>query len=146
MEKEGGLPEAGVVNQPLPSEEEMAEGSRRSALAILDPKETIQIESYEGPIKVALEEVEAKKLLERAEGKKKRKRKGKLADGDEEAWPKKKKKEKKSSEKREHRREEKHLKKEEKRKRVASSDVDRESTTARVDEGVSTQERESVQP
>ncbi|XP_038885850.1 nucleolar protein 58-like [Benincasa hispida] len=100
MEKEGELLEAGVVNQPLPSEEKMAEASRRSALAVADPKETVQTESYEGPIKVALEEVEAKKQPKMVEEKKKRKRKEKRAGGDEEARPKKEKKENKSSEKR----------------------------------------------
>ncbi|XP_038887243.1 protein PXR1-like [Benincasa hispida] len=142
MEKEGGLPKAGVVNQPLSSEEEMKETWRRSALAVSDPKETIQTESYEGPIRVALEEVEANKLSKMAEGKKKRKCKEKWAGEDKEARPKKEKnekKEKKSSEKRERRREEKRLKKEKKRKRAESPNVDGESTTARVEEGVSTQ-------
>ncbi|XP_038896312.1 capping protein inhibiting regulator of actin dynamics-like [Benincasa hispida] len=146
MEKEGGLPEAGVINQPLPSEEEKAEASRRSALAVLDHKETVQIESYEGPIRVSLEEVEAKKLSETDEGKKKRKSKSKRAKGDEETWPKKERKEKKSSEKRKRRREDNRLKKEEKRKRAESPDIDGESTIARVEEGVSKQEKESAQP
>ncbi|XP_038882428.1 UPF0329 protein ECU05_1680/ECU11_0050-like [Benincasa hispida] len=144
MEKEGGLPKARVVNQPSPSEEEMVEASRRSTLAVADPKENVQTESYEGPIKVALEEVELKKQPKTTEGKNKRKSKGKRAKGDEEARPKKEKKEKKSSEKKERRREEKHLKKEEKRKREESLNVDGESTTARVEEGVSTQEKESA--
>ncbi|XP_038885934.1 nucleolar protein 58-like [Benincasa hispida] len=146
MEKEGGLPDARVVNQPLPSEEEMVEASQRSALVVADPKETIQPESYEGPIRVVLEKVGVKKLLEMAEGKKKRKGKEKRVDGDEKAQAKKDKKEKKSSEKRGHRREEKRLKKEEKRKRAKSLDVDGESTTARVEKGVSPQEKESAQP
>ncbi|XP_038874979.1 probable H/ACA ribonucleoprotein complex subunit 4 [Benincasa hispida] len=127
----------------------MVEASRKSALAISNPKETVQTESYEGPIRIALEEVEAKKLPETAEGKKKVNSKGKRADEDEEARPKKEKKEKKekkSSEKMECRREEKCLKKEEKRKRASSPDVDGESTITRVEEGVSTQERESAQP
>ncbi|XP_038904385.1 uncharacterized protein LOC120090747 [Benincasa hispida] len=124
----------------------MAEASRRSALAIADPKETIQRESYEGPIRVVLEDVGRKKLPETAKGKKKRKSKEKRVDGYEEARPKKEKKEKKSSEKRERRREEKRLKKEEKRKRAESPDVDGESTTASVEEGVSPQEKKSVQP
>ncbi|XP_038876747.1 nucleolar protein 58-like [Benincasa hispida] len=145
MENEGWLPKDRVVNQPLPSKEKMSEASQRSALAVSDPKETIQTESYEGPIRVALEEVEAKKQPKMAEGKKKRKSKGKRAEGDEEARPKKEKKEKKSSEKRERRREEKRLKKEVKRKRAKSLDVDGESTTARVEEGLSTQEKESAQ-
>ncbi|XP_038877047.1 UPF0329 protein ECU05_1680/ECU11_0050-like [Benincasa hispida] len=124
MEKEGGLPEAGVVNQPLPSEEDMEEDSRRNALAVSDPKET----------------VEAKKQPKTAEEKKKKKNKEKRAEGDEEDQPRKEKKERKSSEKRERRREEKRLKKkEEKRKSVESPEVNGESTTARVDEGVSTQ-------
>ncbi|XP_038884775.1 nucleolar protein 58-like [Benincasa hispida] len=141
MEKEGGLLEAGFVNQPLPSEE----ASRRSALAISDPKETVHTKSYEGPARVALEEVVAEKQPETTEEKKKNKEK--RAEGDEEAKPRKEKKERKSSEKRECKREQKRLKKkEEKRKRVESPEVDGESTTARVDEGVSTQHRESMQP
>ncbi|XP_038877050.1 protein PXR1-like [Benincasa hispida] len=141
MEKEGGLPEAGVVNQPLPSEEEMEEALRRSALTISDPKETVQTKSYEGPIRVALEEVEAKKLPKTAEEKKKNKNnKEKRAERDEEAQPRKKKKERKSSEKRERKREGKRLKKkEEKRKRTESPEVNGELTTAKVDEGVSMQ-------
>ncbi|XP_038885757.1 H/ACA ribonucleoprotein complex subunit CBF5-like [Benincasa hispida] len=132
-----------VVNQPLPSEEEMKEASQRSALVVLDPKETVQTESYEKPIRVALEEVEAKKLPKMAEEKNEEKR----AEGDEEAQPRKEKKEKKSSEKKERRREGKRLKKkEEKRKRAESPEVDEESTTAKVDEGMSTQQRESAQP
>ncbi|XP_038889827.1 glutamic acid-rich protein-like [Benincasa hispida] len=139
MEKERGLPEAGVVNQPLPSEEEMEEASQRSVLAISNPKETIQTESYEGPIMVALKEVEAKKLSKTAEEKKKKKNKEKRAERDEEAQPRKEKKERKSSEKRERRWEEKRLKKKEKkRKRAENPEVDGESTTTRVDERVST--------
>ncbi|XP_038874254.1 nucleolar protein 58-like [Benincasa hispida] len=133
MEKEGGLPEAGVVNQPLPLEEEMEEASRRSALAVSDPKETIQTESYEEPIRVALKEVEVKKLPKMVEEKKNKKNR---AEGDEEAQPRKEKKERKSSEKSERRREGKRLKaKEEKRKRAESLEVDGESTTTKVDEG-----------
>ncbi|XP_038877924.1 nucleolar protein 58-like [Benincasa hispida] len=125
----------------------MVEASRRSALAVSDPKETVQKESYEGPTRVALEEVEVKKLPKTAEGKKKRKTKQKRAGEDVEARPKKEKKEKKekkSSEKRECRQEEKCLKKEKKRKRAESSDVNGESTTTRLEERVSTQEKESV--
>ncbi|XP_038904384.1 nucleolar protein 58-like [Benincasa hispida] len=146
MEKAGGLPEAEVFNQPLPSEEEMAEASQRSALAIANPKETVQRESYEGPIRVVLEEGGAKKLSKTTEGKKKRKRKEKRVNRDEEARPKKEKNKKKLSEKRERKREEKHLKKEEKRKRTEIPDVDGESTTTSVEEEVSPQENESVQP
>ncbi|XP_038880386.1 capping protein inhibiting regulator of actin dynamics-like [Benincasa hispida] len=104
--------------------------------------------AYEGSIRVALEEVEAKKLPETAEEKKKNNNnKEKRAEGDEEAQPRKEEKEIKSSEKREHRQEEKRLKKkEEKRKRAESPKVDGKSTTTRVDEGVSTQQRESAQP
>ncbi|XP_038902339.1 nucleolar protein 58-like [Benincasa hispida] len=123
----------------------MEEASSRSALAVSDPKETIQTESYEGPIRVALEEAVAEKQPEMAKEKKK-KIKEKRAEGDEEAQPRKEKKERKTSERREHRQAEKHLKKkEEKRKRVESSEVDRESTTARVDDGVLAQQKESAQ-
>ncbi|XP_038889265.1 nucleolar protein 58-like [Benincasa hispida] len=116
MEKKGGLPEFGVIIQPLPSEEEMEEASRRSALAISDPKETIHIKSYNGPTRVSLEDVVAEKHPETTEEKKKKKNKEKRAEGDEEAQPRKEKKERKSSEKMERRREEKRLKnKEEKR-------------------------------
>ncbi|XP_038874940.1 capping protein inhibiting regulator of actin dynamics-like [Benincasa hispida] len=147
MEKEGELPKTGIVNQPLPSEEEMEEALRRSAPAISDPKEIVQIESYEGPIRVALEEVVAEKHPEMAEEKKKKKMKKKRAKGDEEARPRKEKNERKTSERRECRREEERLKtKEEKRKRVESPKVDGESTTARVDEGVLAQHRESTKP
>ncbi|XP_038887214.1 capping protein inhibiting regulator of actin dynamics-like [Benincasa hispida] len=129
MEKEGGLLEAGVVNQPLPSEEEMEEASRRSALAILDPKETAHVESYEGPSRVALEEVVVEKQPEVAEEKKKKKKKikEKRAEGDEQTHPIKK---KEMSERRERRREERRLKKEEeRRKRAESPELDRESTS-----------------
>ncbi|XP_038889276.1 putative uncharacterized protein DDB_G0271982 [Benincasa hispida] len=144
MEKEGGLPEAGVVNQPLPSKKEMEEALKRSALAILDPKETVQTESYEGPIGVSLEEAVAEKQPEMAEEKKKEKIKEMNAEGDKEAHPIKK-KERRTSEKRERRREEMRLKKkEEKRKRVESPEVDGELTTTRVDEGVSVQPKEET--
>ncbi|XP_038896507.1 protein PXR1-like [Benincasa hispida] len=86
--------------------------------------------SYEGPIRVALEEVVAKKQPEMAEEKKKKKKKikEKRAKGDEETHPIKK-KERRTSEKRERRREEKHLKKKEKkRKRAESPEIDGEST------------------
>ncbi|XP_038896743.1 nucleolar protein 58-like [Benincasa hispida] len=140
MEKEKGLPKAGLVNQPLPLEEKMEKASRRSALAVLDPKETVHTESYEGPTRVSLEEMVVEKQPEMAEEKKKKKKnKEKRAEGDEEAQPRKEKKERKSSEKRVRRRQEKRLKKkEEKIKRADSLEVDGESTTARVDEGVST--------
>ncbi|XP_038896327.1 uncharacterized protein LOC120084591 [Benincasa hispida] len=77
LEKGQGLPEAGVVNQPVPLKEAMEEESRRSALDILDPKETANAESYEGPIRVALEEAAAERQLEGAEEKKKKKKKSK---------------------------------------------------------------------
>ncbi|XP_038874900.1 protein MNN4-like [Benincasa hispida] len=93
-----------------------------------------------------MEEVGVKKQPETAEGKKKRKCKEKRVEGDGATWPKKKKKEKKSSEKRQSRREEKRLKKEEKKKRAVSPDFDGESTTARVKEGKSLQDKESAQP
>ncbi|XP_038887026.1 histone-lysine N-methyltransferase, H3 lysine-79 specific-like [Benincasa hispida] len=145
MEKEGGLPEAGVVNQPLPSEEEMEEALRRSALAVSDPKETVQVESYEGPIKVSLEEAVVEKQPEMAEEKKK-KIKEKRAEGEEEAHPNKK-KERRMSEKRERRREEKCLKKEkERRKRAESPKIDRKSTSTRVHKWESAQLQESAQP
>ncbi|XP_038904268.1 UPF0329 protein ECU05_1680/ECU11_0050-like [Benincasa hispida] len=129
MEKEGRLPEAGVVNQPLPSEEKMEEATRRSALAVSDPKEVV-----------------VEKQPEMAEEKKKTKNKEKKAEGDEEAQRKKEKKDRKSSDKRECRQEGKRLKKkEEKRKRAESPEVDEESTTTKVDEGVSVQQRKSAQ-
>ncbi|XP_038889321.1 nucleolar protein 58-like [Benincasa hispida] len=103
MEKEGGLPEARVVNQPLPLKKEMEEASRRSALAVSDPKETVHTESCEGSTRVALEEVVAEKQIEMTEEKKKKKNEEKRAEGDEEAQPRKEKKDKKSSEKRERR-------------------------------------------
>ncbi|XP_038876382.1 mediator of RNA polymerase II transcription subunit 2-like [Benincasa hispida] len=138
MEKEGGLPEAVVVNQPLPSEEEMEEASRRSALAISNPEKTAHAESYEGPNRACLEEVVVEKQPEMAEEKKKKKKiKEKRAEGDEDAHPIKK-KERKTSEKRERRWEERRLKKEEeKRMRAESLEIDRESTSARVDKGES---------
>ncbi|XP_038885426.1 glutamic acid-rich protein-like [Benincasa hispida] len=134
MEKEGGLPEAGVINQPLPSEEKIEEASRKSALAVSDSKETVQTESYEGPIRVALEEAVAEKQPEMDEEEKKKKKiKEKRAEGDEEAWPRKEKKEIKMSERRERRREKERLKKKgEKRKRAESPKVDGESTTTRA--------------
>ncbi|XP_038875041.1 protein PXR1-like [Benincasa hispida] len=135
MEKEGGLPEAGVINQPLLSEEKIEEASRRSTLAVSDPKETVQTESHEGPIRVALEEAMAEKQPEMVEEKKKKKIKEERAEEDEEAHPIKK-KERKTSEKKERKREEKRLKKEEeKRKKAESLEIDEESTSARVDKG-----------
>ncbi|XP_038895900.1 UPF0329 protein ECU05_1680/ECU11_0050-like [Benincasa hispida] len=147
MEKEGGLLEAGVVNQPLPSKEEMKEALRRSALEILDPKETANAESYEGPIRVALEEEAVEKQPEVAEEKKKKKKiKEKRAEEDEEAHPIKK-KERRTDEKKECRREERRLKKEEeRRKRAEIPELDGESTSVRGDKGESVQLRESVQP
>ncbi|XP_038904275.1 vicilin-like seed storage protein At2g18540 [Benincasa hispida] len=150
MEKEVGLLEAGVVNQPLPSEEEMEEASKRSTLAISDPKETAHVESYEGPSRAALEEVVAEKQPEMVEKKKKKKKKKKIkekrAKGDEEAYLIKK-KERKTSETKECRREENRLKKKgEKRKRAESPEIGRESTTTRVDERVSARQKESAQP
>ncbi|XP_038891015.1 UPF0329 protein ECU05_1680/ECU11_0050-like [Benincasa hispida] len=141
MDKEGGLPEARVVNQPLPSEENMEEALRRSALAVSDSKETVQTESYEGPIKVALEEAMAKKQLEMAEEKKKKKKKikEKRAEGDEEAHLIKK-KERKNSEKKERKREEIRLKKKEEKRRGLRAQKSTE------DEVVSAQQRESAQP
>jgi len=118
MENEGGMLEARVVNQPLPSEEEMEKASRRRTLAVLDPKETVHTESYEGPTRVTLEKVMEKKQLKTAEEKKKKKKKEKKVEGNEEAQPRKEKKEIKLSEKREHGQEENRLKKKEKRKRL----------------------------
>ncbi|XP_038902468.1 translation initiation factor IF-2-like [Benincasa hispida] len=140
LEKEGGLPEAGVMYQPLLTEEVMVEETekvveeetRRSTLVIMDPKETTQVESYEGPIRVALEEVAAEKQLEEAEEKKKKKKKSKgkkIGKGepshhrkaekkikekeDEEDEEAKLKKKQEKSERKERRREERRLKKEE---------------------------------
>ncbi|XP_038876981.1 uncharacterized protein LOC120069322 [Benincasa hispida] len=146
MERERGLPEAGVVNQPLPSEKKMAEASQRRALAVADPRETVPTDSNEGPIRVILEEVGAKKKPETADGKKNKKSKEKWVDEDEAAHSNKEKKEKKTSKKRQCKREEKCLKKEDKRKRAKSPDFDGESTTARVEEGVSPQDQASMQP
>ncbi|XP_038902345.1 mediator of RNA polymerase II transcription subunit 2-like [Benincasa hispida] len=145
MEKERGLLEAGVVNQPLPLENGEEETSRRSALTILDPKETANAESYERPIRVALEEVVTEKQPEVAEEKKKKKKiKEKKAEGDEEAHLIKK-KERRTDEKKEHRREERRLKKEEeRRKRAESPELDEESTSVRGDKRESAQLRESV--
>ncbi|XP_038880404.1 nucleolar protein 58-like [Benincasa hispida] len=165
MEKERGLLKAEVVNQSLPSEEEMEEASRRSALEISDPKETTHAESYEGPSRVSLEEVVAEKQPEVAEEKKKKNKiKEKRAEGDEEAHPIKtkkkikekrvegdeeahpiKKKERRAGEKRECRQKKKRLRKEEeKRKRAESPKIDGESTSVRVDKGESAQLREST--
>ncbi|XP_038902415.1 probable H/ACA ribonucleoprotein complex subunit 4 [Benincasa hispida] len=144
MEREGGLPEAGVVNRPLPSEEKMVEASRRRALAIADPKETVPTDSNEGPIKAILEVVGVKKQTGMAEGKKNRKSKEKRVERDEAARPKKEKKEKKESKKKQRKREEKRLKKEKKRKRVENLDFDRESTTTRVEKRMSTQIKASA--
>ncbi|XP_038887025.1 UPF0329 protein ECU05_1680/ECU11_0050-like [Benincasa hispida] len=147
MEKEGGLLEARVVNKPLPSEEEMEEASRRSALAILDPKETANAKFYEGPIRVALEEAVSEKQPEVAEEKKKKKNiKEKKVEGDEETHPIKKKK-RRTDEKKEHRGEERCLKKEEERKKSAESPkLDGKSTSVRGDKEELAQLRESAQP
>ncbi|XP_038889546.1 vicilin-like seed storage protein At2g18540 [Benincasa hispida] len=143
LEKGGGLPEARVVDKPLPLEEEMEEASRRSALALLDLKETGNAESSEGPIRVALEEEVAEKQSEVAEEKKK-KIKEKRVEGDEEAHPIKK-KEKRTDEKKERKREERRLKKkEERRNRAESLELDGESTSVREDKGESVQLRESA--
>ncbi|XP_038880373.1 protein PXR1-like [Benincasa hispida] len=135
----------------------MEEKSRRSALTILDPKEAANAESYEGPIRVALEEVAAEKQFERAEKKKKSKEnraeedeqahqskaekkiKEKEDEEDEEA---KLKKMKERSERKETRREKRCLKKEEeRRKRAESPELDRESTSVREDKGESAQHK-----
>ncbi|XP_038895818.1 protein PXR1-like [Benincasa hispida] len=124
----------------------MEEASRRSALAISNPKETVQTESYKGPIRVALEEAVAEKQPEMAEEKKKKKIKEKRTEEDEEAHPIKK-KERRTSEKKERKREETRLKKkEEKRKRAKSLEIDEESTSARMDKEESMQQKESTQP
>ncbi|XP_038885862.1 protein PXR1-like [Benincasa hispida] len=124
----------------------MKEASRRNALAVSDPKETVQTESYEGPIRVALEEAMAEKQPEMAGEKKKKKIKEKRAEEDEEAHPIKK-KERRTSEKRKRRQEETCLKKkDEKRKRANNPEIDGESTSARVDKGQSAQQKESTQP
>ncbi|XP_038885790.1 uncharacterized protein LOC120076082 [Benincasa hispida] len=92
LEKGGGLPESGVVNQPLlteevtveETEEVVEEKTRRSTLAIMDPEETTQVKSYEGPIRVTLEEVAAEMQPEVVEeNKKKKKSKGKKVGEDE---------------------------------------------------------------
>ncbi|XP_038887725.1 protein PXR1-like [Benincasa hispida] len=84
LKKGGGLPEAGVVNQPLPTEEVMEEETRRSTQVIVDPKETANVKSYEGPSRVALKEMVVEKQPKVAkEKKKKKKRKEKKAGGDE---------------------------------------------------------------
>ncbi|XP_038896006.1 protein PXR1-like [Benincasa hispida] len=145
MEKEEGLPNAEVVYQALPSEEEMEEASRR-ALTVSNSKEIVQTESYEGSIRVALEEAVVEKKLEMAAEKKKKKIKEKRAEGDEEAHSIKK-KERKTSEMKERMREEMCLKKkEEKRKRATSPEIDREFTSIRVGKGESAQQKESMQP
>ncbi|XP_038875087.1 protein PXR1-like [Benincasa hispida] len=128
----------------------MEEASRRSALAILDPKETANAESYEGPIRVALEEAATEKQFEGAKEKKKKKKKKKIkekrAEGDGEAHPIKK-KERRTNEKKERRWEERCLKKEEeRRKRAESRELDGESTSVREDKGELVQLRESGQP
>ncbi|XP_038889374.1 protein PXR1-like [Benincasa hispida] len=124
----------------------MEKASRRSALAILDPKETTNAESYEGPIRVALEEATAEKLSKVVEEEKKKKKiKEKRAEGNEEAHPIKK-KERRTDEKKECRREERHLKKEEERRKKAESpELDGESTSGREEKGELTQLRESAQ-
>ncbi|XP_038895786.1 protein PXR1-like [Benincasa hispida] len=95
-------------------------------------------------IAVALEEATTEKQPEVVEEKKKNKKsKKKRAKGDEEAKLKNK---KERSERKESRREERRLKKEEKRrKRVASLELDRESTSMREDKGESVKLRESAQ-
>ncbi|XP_038885938.1 capping protein inhibiting regulator of actin dynamics-like [Benincasa hispida] len=140
MEKEGGLLEARVVNRSLPSEEEMEEASRRITLAILDPKETTNAESYKGPTRVSLEEAATEKQPEVAEEKKKKMMiKEKRAEGDEEAHPIKK-KERRTNEKKECRRKERRLKKEEERRKMAESpELDGESTSVKRDKGDSAQ-------
>ncbi|XP_038887181.1 vicilin-like seed storage protein At2g18540 [Benincasa hispida] len=129
MEKEGGLLEAGAT---------AIEGGDGGSI-----KEK-RSESYEGPIRVALEEAAAEKQPEVVEEKKKIKEE--RVEGDEEAHPIKK-KERRTDEKKERRREERHLKKEEeRRKRAESPELDGESTFVRRDKGESAQLRESVQP
>ncbi|XP_038880415.1 histone-lysine N-methyltransferase, H3 lysine-79 specific-like [Benincasa hispida] len=141
MEKEGGLLEAGVVNQTLPLEEEMEEASRRSALAVLDTKETVQAESYERPFRVALEEVVVEKQPKVVEEKK---IKEKRVEEDEQAHPIKK---KERSERRERRQKKGCLKKEEdRRKRAESPERDGESTSVRGEKGESAKSRESALP
>ncbi|XP_038878532.1 protein PXR1-like [Benincasa hispida] len=115
-------------------------------LTISDPKETAPTDSNEGPIRAILEDMEAKKRTEKSEEKEKRKLEEKRAEEDEVARLEIKKKEKKRSKRKQRRREEKRLrKKEERRKRAESMDVDGESTTARVEVGVSTQVNPSTQ-
>ncbi|XP_038882301.1 protein PXR1-like [Benincasa hispida] len=133
-----GLPEAGVLEQPLPTEkvtvavieevEVVEEETRRSTLAIRDPEETMKVQSYDGPIRVALEEVAVEKQQKVEEEKKKRKEK-KVEEGepthhrkekknkekkeDEEYEEAKLRKKKEKKERKERRREERCLKKEE---------------------------------
>ncbi|XP_038891684.1 chromatin assembly factor 1 subunit A-like [Benincasa hispida] len=134
LEKNGGLPEAGVVNQPLPSDEELALVSRRMALTTSDPKETAPTDSNEGHTRAVLKGMEAKKWTEKSGEKKERIVEEKWAEEDEVAQLEKEKKEKQRSERKQRRREEKRLRKEEeRRKRAESLDVDRESSTAIVE-------------
>ncbi|XP_038882282.1 DDRGK domain-containing protein 1-like [Benincasa hispida] len=103
-----------------------------------------------GPIRVALEEAVAEKQPEVVEEEEKKKKKKKIKEKrvkeDEEVHPIKK-KERRTGEKRECRREEKRLKKEEeRRKRVESTEIDGESTSAKVDKVESAQLRKSAQP
>ncbi|XP_038880441.1 nucleolar protein 58-like [Benincasa hispida] len=129
-------------------------GTRRSTLALEDPKETVNVDSYEGPSRVVLEEVAAEKQSEVVEEKKKKKKsKGKkIGEGepshhrkaekknkekeneeDEEA---KLRKRKERGERKERRREERRLRKEEeKKKRAASLEMDGASTSVRKDRG-----------
>ncbi|XP_038874982.1 vicilin-like seed storage protein At2g18540 [Benincasa hispida] len=185
LEVEGDLLDAGVVNQPLSTEEvtmvvteevvvveEVAvtnevveEETRRSTLALETFEETTQVEFYDVPIKVVLEEVatEKKQEVEDEKKKKKKKKEKKVGEGEPSHHRKEKKnKEKKEDEKdeeaklrkkkekkemKERRREERRLKKEEeKKKRVASPEMDGESTSVREDRGEIAQLMEPTQP
>ncbi|XP_038877202.1 vicilin-like seed storage protein At2g18540 [Benincasa hispida] len=172
LKKGGGLPKAGVVIQPLPTEEvtvEMTEDiekeTRKSTLAFEDPKETVNVDFYGRPSRVALEEMVVETQPEVAEEKKKKKKsKGKKVGEDEpshhckaekkikekeneeveEAKPRKR---KERGERKERRREERRLKKEEERKRrAASPEMDGKSTSMREDMGGPAQLRDPVQP
>ncbi|XP_038904284.1 stress response protein NST1-like [Benincasa hispida] len=146
------------------TEEVVEEETRRSTLALETPKETMQVESCDGPIRVALEEVATEKQQEVEEEKKKKKEKEKkVGEGepshhrkekknkekkeDEEDKEAKLRKKKEKKERKECRHEERRLKKEEeKKKRAASPEMDGESTSVREDKEEPAQIRESTQP
>ncbi|XP_038902319.1 trichohyalin-like [Benincasa hispida] len=112
------------------------------ALTILDPKENAPADSNEEPIRTVLEVMEARRQAEQPEKEAEKGGNDQWVEKDEVAREEKERNEKRRSERR---REQKRLRKEERRQRAESPDFEGESTTVRVEGGMSVQLEPSSQ-